>query len=227
MSNMSNNINEKIKKLLRLAGSDNEHESRLAMARARKLMAQYKLDIKDFDKSEKEVIEFETKLYWTPYKNSYRHTLASLISEKYCCVNYSNRYGSSSKSYITLRGYEEDVKVLNDILNYACSCVDSWFTRAKKEKYYVYNNESQNAIKNTYGDGFAKGLSDLLDEQMNCVENQEWGLVMVVPQEAKDFRNGLFKSNRVVNRVNDQSILNRGYIDGKNSKLHESLVENM
>lgn len=223
---MSRDINDKIKKLLRLAGSDNEHEARLAMARARKLMAEYKLNIKDFDESEKEVIEFETKLYWTPYKNSYRNTLAQLISEKYCCVCYTNRYGSSSKGYITLRGYEEDIKVLNDVLTFACSCVDKWFVKAKKEKYYMYDNESQNAIKNTYGDGFAKGLSDLLDEQMQAVENQEWGLVMVVPQEAKDFRDGLAKSNRTVNRATDSSILSMGYIDGKNAKLHETLVEN-
>lgn len=223
---MSNNINDKIKKLLRLAGSDNEHEARLAMARARKLMAQYKLDIKDFDESEKKVIEHITKMYWTPYKNTYRNTLVNLIAEKYCCVSYSTRMGNSSKRYITLRGYEEDIKVLNDVITFADSCIDSWFRKAKKGKFANYNNESLNAIKNAYGIGFSKGLADLLEEQMNSAEEEEWGLIMIVPQEAKDYKDSLGTSSFRTNIAEDENIKNKGYIDGKSSKLHESLASN-
>ena len=221
---MSNNINEKIKKLLRLAGSDNEHEARLAMARARKLMAQYKLDIKDFDESEKEIVELQTTLYWTPYKNSYRNILINKIAEKYCCVCYSVRMGNSSKRYVTLRGYEEDVKILNDVLKFADSCIESWFKKAKKGKYSNYNNADLNALKNAYGIGFANGLSDLLDEQMNCAEEQEWGLVMVVPQEAKDYKDSLFSSNFKTNIAIDANVKTKGYIDGKNAQLNKALA---
>lgn len=221
---MSNNINEKIKKLLRLAGSDNEHEARLAMARARKLMAQYKLDIKDFDESEKEIVELQTTLYWTPYKNSYRNILINKIAEKYCCVCYSTRMGNSSKRYVTLRGYEEDVKILNDVLKFADSCIESWFKKAKKGKYSDYDNADLNALKNAYGIGFANGLSDLLDEQMNCAEEQEWGLVMVVPQEAKDYKDSLFSSNFKTNIAIDANVKTKGYIDGKNAQLNKALA---
>ena len=218
-------INEKIKKLLRLASSDNENESRLAMARARKLMAQYKLDIKDFDESTKEVIELKTDMYFTPYKNAYRNTLIQLIAEKYCCVSYSTRYNNSSKRYITLRGYEEDVRVLHDVLKFADSCVEKWFKKAKKEKYHQYTSESQNAIKNAYGIGFAKGLSELLDEQMNSAEEQEWGLVMVVPQEAKDYQNSLRHSRFATNVSDNEKVKGKGYYDGLHANINKSLTE--
>ena len=221
---MSKTIDEKIKKLLRLAKSDNEHDARLALARARKLMAEHKLDIKDFDESEKKVIEFQTDLYWTPYKNTYIGNLASKLADKYCCVSYSNRFGNSQKRYVTLMGYEEDVKVLNDVLKFAVSCVDRWFKKAKKEEYSYYTNQSLNAIKNTYGYGFTEGLVDLLEEQMNSVEEQEWGLVMVVPQEAKDFVGTLKKSKIRANRTNNIVISGRGYTDGKNAQLHAHLA---
>lgn len=220
---MSKTIDEKIKKLLRLASSDNEHEARLAMARARKLMAEYKLDIKDFDESNKKVVELKTDIYWTPYKNSYIGHLTQLIADKYCCVTYSSRLEGSQKRYVTIRGYEEDVEVLKSVLEFAVSCVDSWFKVAKKGKYSCYTNKSLNAIKSTYGRGFAEGLADLLDEQMDCAQ-QDWGLVMVVPQEAKDFVNGLKRYKVSMNATNDLAISGMGYTDGKNADLHAHLA---
>ena len=46
-----NDIQAKIAKLLALAESSNENEAKLALLRARELMAKYKLDMKDLKKT--------------------------------------------------------------------------------------------------------------------------------------------------------------------------------
>ena len=100
-------INEKIKKLLRLAKSDNEYEARLALARARKLMAEYKLDIKDFDDTNKKVIKKVTDMYFTGYKNTYRSLRTSGI-----------KVNSSGSNNARIKGYTDGYNTkLNNQLN--------------------------------------------------------------------------------------------------------------
>ena len=216
-------INEKIKKLLRLSKSDNEYEARLALARARKLMAEYKLDIKDFDDTNKKVIKKVTEFYYTGYKNTYRLHLVNAIAERYCCANYTSSRKGSTKGYIALMGYEEDIMVVENLLKYADSCIDNWFSIKKKDDYLGCSNEYLNGIKNDYGRGFAEGLSVLLDEQMKCEENQEWGLVMVVPEEATKYVDSLRRTKFRLNSFGSESIRNKGYSDGYNTKLNNQL----
>ena len=216
-------INEKIKKLLRLSKSDNEYGARLALARARKLMAEYKLDIKDFDDTNKKVIKKVTEFYYTGYKNGYRSQLIDAIAERYCCAHYLNTCSGSSKRYIALTGYEEDIMIVENLFKYADSCINNWFSIKKKEDYLGCSNEYLNGLKNDYGAGFAEGLSVLLDEQMKCEENQEWGLVMVVPEEATRYVNSLKKSAIRVNTSGSNSARIKGYTDGYNTKLNNQL----
>ena len=216
-------INEKIKKLLRLSKSDNEYEARLALARARKLMAEYKLDIKDFDDTNKKVIKKVTDMYYTGYKNTYRLHLVNAIAERYCCANYTSSRKGSTKGYIALMGYEEDIMVVENLLKYADSCIDNWFSINKKDDYLGCSNKYLNGIKNDYGRGFAEGLSALLDEQMKCEENQEWGLVMVVPEEATKYVESLRTSGIKVNSSGSNNARIKGYTDGYNTKLNNQL----
>lgn len=218
------NISEKIKKLLRLAGSDNEYEAKLALMRARKLMAEYKLDIKDFDESNKEVIEVITDFYYTDYKDGYRLYLSQALAERYCCVTYQMSERGSKCKFITFRGYEEDVKVLCNVFKYADDCIRSWFFKHKKTTYNYLDNKNLNAIKNDYGIGFSEGLAELLDEQMKSVENQEWGLVMVVPQEAKNYVDKLNEVDISLNMGLSDNIQYIGKVDGYNSNLHDKLM---
>ena len=216
-------INEKIKKLLRLSKSDNEYEARLALARARKLMAEYKLDIKDFDDTNKKVIKKVTDIYYTGYKNTYRLYLVNAIAERYCCANYTSSRKGSTKGYIALMGYEEDIMVVENLLKYADSCINNWFSIKKKNDYLGCSNKYLNGIKNDYGRGFAEGLSALLDEQMKCEENQEWGLVMVVPEEATKYVESLRTSGIKVNSSGSNNARIKGYTDGYNTKLNNQL----
>ena len=176
-------INEKIKKLLRLSKSDNEYEARLALARARKLMAEYKLDIKDFDDTNKKVIKKVTEFYYTGYKNGYRSQLIDAIAERYCCAHYLTTCSGSSKRYIALTGYEEDIMIVENLFKYADSCINSWFTSKKKGLKGVCSNEYLNGVKNNYGIGFAQGLADLLDAQMKAEEKSCKRIINTISQK--------------------------------------------
>lgn len=219
-----NNVREKIKKLLSLANSSNEHESKAAMLKAQSLMAQYKLSIKDFEEKESKIIQKVTDLYYTGYKNNYRNYMANNLSEFYCCTNCIQTTIGSSKRYLVLVGFEEDVKILEDIIKFADSCIYEWFGWYKYYNSYKYTNEYLNALKNSYGRGFTDGLVKLLKEQTEHIE-QEWGLVMATPQEAKDFIKELNKADRIDMNVDfdKTSIYSEGVRDGYNADIQSKI----
>ena len=186
-------------------------------------MAEYKLDIKDFDDTNKKGIKKVTDMYYTGYKNTYRLYLVNAIAERYCCANYTSSRKGSTKGYIALMGYEEDIMVVENLLKYADSCINNWFSIKRKNDYLGCSNGYLNGIKNDYGRGFAEGLSALLDEQMKCEENQEWGLVMVVPEEATKYVESLRTSGIRVNTSGSNSARIKGYTDGYNTKLNNQL----
>lgn len=219
------NIEEKIKKLLRLAKSDNEYEAKLAIVRARELMAKYKLEVEEFDDDDKqEVVDVVTDWYFTDYKDGYRHYLADALAENYCCITYLSREKGSKCMFVAFRGYENDMKILCDVFKFADDCIRSWFFDKKHNALKGYNNKILNAIKNEYGIGFSEGLKSLLEEQHKQKE-QEWGLVMVVPKEARDFKASLSEVGIENNELNNDMIRQLGYKDGYNSSLQDKLVE--
>jgi hypothetical protein len=86
---------EKIKKLLRLAKSSNEHEAALAAARAQELLSKYNLDGEDFSEREipKEAGMAETATVKKPA--SWVYQLASAVSGAFDC-KYFHSVGMTS-----------------------------------------------------------------------------------------------------------------------------------
>ena len=113
--------------------------------------------------------------------------------------------------------------IVENLFKYADSCINSWFTSKKKGLKGVCSNEYLNGVKNNYGIGFAQGLADLLDAQMKSEENQEWGLVMVVPEEATKYVDSLKRTKFRLNSSGSESIRNKGYSDGYNIRLNNQL----
>ena len=62
---------------------------------------------------------------------------------------------------------------------------------------------------------------------MSAAENQEWGLVMVVPEEAKKFVDSLTSIATIINSDASNSVMyhKQGYMDGYSSNLHGSLTD--
>lgn len=176
-------IKDKISKLLALAESPNENEAKMALLKARELMAQYKLTPDEIKREKSEVVKREVlDIKCTKMTNDWIPTLSSIIASHYCCKVYLYREQYSKTSQIGLIGLEDDFEICKKIISYAVECVLSGTRRIKKDPYDTAGMHRKNC--NAYGWGFAKGLREAYEKQAE--QHQEWGLVMVVPSAVTD-----------------------------------------
>lgn len=181
-------IIEKIQKLLALSKSDNPNEAANAMERARKLMAVHKIQMQEMNVKKSSVIQESTEFTYTNRSNAYVGRLADVIAEEYCCICWYESEGyRSQKLHNFFMGYEEDVKVCTHVYNFALEVVEKEIRELKRQlkKEGYPGTYITRACKN-FGYGFADGLKEtfLAGHQS---DPSEWGLVMVVPDEARIF----------------------------------------
>lgn len=95
---MDKDYKEKIRKLLALAESPNEHEARAALLKARQLMAEHKLteaELKDVEKQQ--VKDVRTDITCSKRRDPWIVNLSAVIGENYCCKGYRyRRYGEQT-----------------------------------------------------------------------------------------------------------------------------------
>ena len=209
---------EKIRKLLALAESSNEHEARAALLKAKELMAEYKIEEIDLvDVKSRKVKRIYTDYFYTKRGEFWISSLANIIAENYCCRCASYiPYKGAQKRQIFFIGLEDDVDLCAKIFEYAVDSARKCGKSYLKERYkgYKLTSQDKNRVKNSYALGFAKGVKDAFETQK--AENEVgWGLIMVVPQEVNDdcvgFRNDTYKSR---NRVIYRDIRDDGYEEG-------------
>ena len=177
------NVKDKIAKLLALAESPNENEAKLALLKARELMAQYKLTPEEIAREKSEIIKREVLDFkFTKMTNDWMPSLAGIIAAHYCCKAYLYKVEYAKTSQIGLIGLEDDFDICKRIILYAIDCVLSGQKRIPKSKYAPAGRYRMDC--NAYGWGFYRGLKAAYAEQE--AEHQEWGLVMVVPQPVTD-----------------------------------------
>lgn len=223
-------IKNKIKKLLALAADgNNDHESYVAFQQAQKLMAKYKLEQKDISdsKESRECIRKKTSAsYGTRSSDHYLNTLASVIADNFCCVNYISTPRGTQTHYIWFMGLEEDVSICEEVL-YAANCaIITGYNKIYNDLSKEYNTYIParffNPKKIGYALGYIAGLKHALESQKE--QHQEWGLVMVAPKEAQDFMNGLKDvSFGEYNMSYTSDYYGQGYEDGKKFHLNKKI----
>lgn len=211
------NYKEKIKKLLSLAQSDNENESKAALLKAQELMIKNKISEKDLEDVKKQKIKtIMTGLTYSSRKNRYVLNLSKVITENYCCIYYANReYGRQTRNLV-IAGFEDDVEICMEVLTKA---VDTIAHNAKKLVYRKgYRSKHKKIVMDSYADGFVQGLKEMYDKQRKLNE-EEWGLVLVVPKEVNDILKGMSKG--VIKKLNstDRDAYEKGSQDGNNFKV--------
>lgn len=168
---MDNKIIDKIRKLLALSESSNEHEAKLAMLKAQELLAKHKMTLKDVEGTEKiEVKKHYTDVTFT--KAKWKGRLASIIADNFGCYVF---YSTRNTNRIVFLGKEEDVLVCEIILSYAIDCINSSVARLRRE--YYRDQMSAKGLEGDYAMGFLDGLKTSFNKQKS--NNQEWGLVLV------------------------------------------------
>ena len=212
------NIKDKIAKLLALAESPNENEARVALLKARELMAQHKLRPEECSKDtnikvRRELVNVEvskTKYHWAI-------DLSAIIAEHYCCRAFRNHRHGARMYTIGFVGLEDDFEVCKRIFLYAfdCAkrCADDIFNDA-----YRYDGAYRRSLAEAYGKGFVSGLMSAFRRQ-DADKGQEWGLVLVVPKAVDDVMATMGKG-KVFKRMDaedgmQRDALARGYVDGE------------
>lgn len=185
-------------------------------------MLKYDISKDDVGEPMDEVIEYKTSIYYTAYKNNYICNLAHNIAEFYRCVSYSTYINKSKKRTVTLMGNEDDCKITESVILFIKSHVDKWFTEYRRKNRRKYTLEYLQATKNNYGEGFTKAIIELLEDKRKFAQ-QEWGLVVTVPQEAIDYQNTLEHHSFKATSFDTNGIL-EGYMDGKNTKLEKHIT---
>lgn len=219
---------DKIKKLLALsADNPSDEESYSALAKAQALMAQYKIEEGELKEEEKpECVSVETKFsYGSSSSDIYLSRLADILAANFCCVNYLTKQYGSKKRTICFMGLPKDVDTAVEAMTIANDAIVRGYNVVWKEMCKKYGRDyipakAFNPAKLGYIKGYLHGLKEVLDSQREQI--QEWGLVLVAPQEATDFVNGLSKETSRIRAISND-FYDQGYADGKRFNMNKKL----
>lgn len=157
---------EKVNKLLALAGNNpSQAEANAAYAKAQKLIAEYNLNMDEFNADKDEIIMMAA----THSNNEgYRTHLSVIIGKNFRCrpMMCGNR--------VNFVGYKTDVEVCVQVFNHAYKV--SHNAGLRLERQYRKEGRSTRGVANSYWRGFMAGIQEVLDQQCRA-------LMIVVPEE--------------------------------------------
>ena len=200
-------ILNKIRNLLDLSHSDNEHEAMAAALKAQELMAKYNVEIEQLD-HQAESREIVKEVYYQSGKHEmkkWKFGLAAIISKNFRC-----KYYTMDKSDIVFYGYKEDAKIALQVFSYLYEAGNKFAVRkyneVKKSGGYT------KGVMNTYLAGFKAGVKSAFEKQCTA-------LMIVTPKEvtdsyevmSKDFKS--FSCN--VSIRHNSKLYDEGKADGK------------
>lgn len=217
-------IREKIQKLLALSTSPNENEAKAALLKAKELMIKYKMTEADFEEIKKQELKSfrcEDISWTTDSGNIWMVDLANLIANEYMCVaSWATRKGARTH-VLTLTGMGDDLEICKSVTGYAFGFVEDRVNHLHR----VYRRQDPKAITNSYAKGFILGLEMAFEDQKE--EHPEWALMVVEPEEVKEFKN-ILGSKTVKTKKADYNPLAylKGQTDGQNFTKHRVLETN-
>ena len=175
----------KIKKLLALAESPNEHEAKAALLKARELMARYKLTEQEINNAGRKTVKnIRTNVVYSKRKNPWTANLSAIIGENYCCKSYSEHVYRKQTQNIGFIGLADDAEICMAIFEYAVDCVLSKIKNIRKENAEI-ESVYVRRLCDSYGYGFTAGIKKAFEKQEE--ENKSsWGLVLVTPKEVQN-----------------------------------------
>lgn len=186
-------IKQKIKKLLALATSPYEGEAMAAMLKAKELMAKYKLSEDDFEEKKQQTMVHLSceEIRWTTDSGEiWINALCKLIAENHCCIIAWSTPRGTRTHILEITGMQEDADLCRQVIEYAVGFVRGAVRTLQRR----YRREDPKAVMTSYANGFVQGLEIAYEQQQD--EHPEWGLVVVKPEEVKQYESSL--SNRTV-----------------------------
>lgn len=206
-------IKERIKKLLALTTSPYEAEAMAAMLKAKELMAKHKLTEDDFEEArDQKLVHLACRdIKWTTDSGEiWIVELCRVIAENYCCATAWSIPYKTRTHILEITGMEEDAEICKHVIEYAVGFVRGAIKSLQRRQ----RNSDPKSVAASYAKGFIEGLEMAFEDQRD--EHPEWGLVIVEPQEVKEYKDGL-KSKNVRTRGTEFNPLAhlKGFNDGK------------
>lgn len=200
---------EKIRNLLALAGSDNEHEARSALLMARKLMAKHKISEQDMERiKDDKVTSHSSGITYSARRDPWVYALANTVAKHHCCRNFQLCEKKKQTAEIGFLGFEEDVMICRELFIYAVDCV-----RAKTKDLKKVKNIR---AADSYGYGFVIGLDEAYEKQQ-----KQYDLILVVPEQVKNAANE-FRQRRFSQKMDKPKVeacmFKKGMEDGRKFK---------
>lgn len=213
---MDKDYKEKIRKLLALAQSPNEHEARAALLKAREFMAEHKLteaELKDAER-QKVVDVVVDGVTCSKRRDPWIIPLSGVIAENYCCKGYRNHEFGRQTQTLGFIGFEDDVEIAEAVFRYAIDCIHSRIKEIKEENCMYYSKYIR-TLCDSYGTGFVRGVAAMYERQQE--ENEAgWGLVLVTPKEVLEAAQHLGNEDFKRSLPLEGEMLREGYADGEN-----------
>lgn len=163
-----NKVLDKIKKLLALAKSPNEHEAQAAMLKAQELMAKYGMTVEESVETE---ISYSSYIAETSGNATFRVPLASIISKNFRCEVFL------TNNCVSFYGHSEDVSICKEVFEYAYKTIKKLSTK----RY----NEARTAGYETKG-FYTQYQSAFLIALKNAFEKQCTALMIVTPPDVTE-----------------------------------------
>jgi hypothetical protein len=169
---MENKILEKIKKLLSLATSSNEHEAQLASSKATELLTKYNLDMQSINFAEAEYVE--TNVFDGSRRKGEHKFICSILDKHFNVkvITITRRGGVK----VVMVGDKTNVEVASYVFSFLENSFKQLFTQYRK------STGAPASARQPYYFGLYKGFCTQMEEAKTRAE-QERGL-MLVPDAA-------------------------------------------
>lgn len=212
----------KIKNLLRLSQSDNEHEAKLATVKANELMLKHNLErvscFKNRDpESHEETIYIDT-VYTSKKRNSKLSAIYSVLTHFLVSpvINYT-----SEGVRLEIAGNKTNIEIGKYIAEFLNRELDKLWAIAKYK-----NNLKGLKQKNSFFAGVARGFDQKMHQQNSNLSSQESSSLILIKEDLKiktDKIYGRLRSSTSKNTI-DRTSLNLGQNAGKNLTIHKGLT---
>lgn len=230
---MNNDIAEKVKKLLALAGNGSDHEAQAALLKARALIARYKLDEKAVRRTgPAKLTEVELKeQVFSGLRNTWKAPLSRVIAEHHCCASVTRQYKGAKTGWIVFVGLDDDPRIAAEVFQYAVRHI-----RAQKEEYREFVNRLilSQTVRNdkirvweaNYTEGFTRGLQAQYEEQFaQAADGENMTLALTQPAEVEAFERSLKPSKMHARSVKKSDLYReQGFRDGKKFQPVKSIT---
>lgn len=163
-----NKILDKIKKLLALSKSPNEHEAQAAMLKAQELMAKYGMSVEESVETE---ITYTSTVAETSGNATFRAPLGAIIAKNFRCEVFLY------DGCISFYGHSEDVPICKEVFEYAYKTIK----RLSTKRY----NEARSAGYETKG-FYTQYQTAFLIALKDAFERQCTALMIVTPADVTE-----------------------------------------